>query len=81
MSRVQGIKDHEVEGASRMAKDKTDGAKQDEAAPGLRKVTVVGPAKGRRRIGQQFGPEPREIEVGEAQYQALKADPMLAVAG
>lgn len=45
-------------------------------------VIVKGPAKGRWRIGRQFGAEPVSIpvtELTEEQYRALLADPELLV--
>ena len=45
----------------------------------LTKVTVTGPAQGRRRAGFAIGPEASAIEVNEEQLLALHADPWLAV--
>lgn len=51
-------------------------------------ITVVGPQKGRRRAGRQFGAEPVQIPVTElgddprkaiAAIEALKSDPLLIV--
>jgi hypothetical protein len=47
-------------------------------------LTVVGPARGRRRAGRQFGAEAVRIplaELTEQEVEALIADPALAVSG
>jgi len=50
-----------------------------EAGSGLIAITVIGPAKGRRRAGRQFGPTPTELEVSRDEYEAIRADTALAV--
>jgi hypothetical protein len=45
-------------------------------------VTVVGPPKGRRRIGRRFGPEPVEIkmtDLSDGDLETLRSDPTLSV--
>jgi hypothetical protein len=49
------------------------------AAPERITVTVIGPAKGMRRAGRAFGPEPVTIDVTADELKAIEADPMLAV--
>ena len=55
---------------------------QTEAPEEGHTVTVIGPQKGRRRIGRRFGQEPVNIpaeDLSEEEFDALMADPMLAV--
>lgn len=42
-------------------------------------VTVIGPVKGRRRAGFQFGPEQQSLQVTAEQLAQLQSDPALAV--
>ncbi len=47
-------------------------------------IVVIGPAKGRWRIGRHFGPGETRIplaDLTEAEIDALRADPALVVAG
>lgn len=57
---------------------------QEKHGPDGYGIKVVGPAKGRWRIGRHFGPEPVVIplnELTEAQMAALTADPELNCVG
>lgn len=46
----------------------------------LIKVVAKQP-QGRCRAGFQFTIEPREVEVTEAQYEMIKADPLISIIG
>lgn len=58
------------------------GAKDQEALGDAPSITVVGPGKGRRRIGRRFTPEPTSIPLSElegGELEALRGDPLLIV--
>lgn len=70
------------------AQTEVAGAGNASAAAGWRRgppektVVVIGPARGRWRIGRRFGQEPVSIaadEITEAEFALLMADPELAV--
>jgi hypothetical protein len=63
-------------------KPKNTAAKADEAIVKGDGVVVVGPAKGRWRIGRHFGPSETHIpaaELSQEMVTALQADPSLFV--
>jgi hypothetical protein len=60
--------------AKKSKSDEAEGA----ADTALIKVVAKQP-QGRCRAGFQFTTEPREVEVTEAQYEMIKADPILSI--
>lgn len=53
-------------------------------AVGAEMIVVVGPQKGRWRIGRHFGPEPVTLarsDLGDEEIQRLRDDPELFVNG
>lgn len=57
-------------------------AKPPATAPIPLAIRVIGPARGRWRIGRRFGPEPVDIpvdELSEEEADALAADPLLII--
>lgn len=62
-----------------------DGGQAQSSAPIIEMVPilrVVGPEKGRRRVGRRFGPEPTDIPLGDlspAEISELEADRTLIV--
>lgn len=48
-------------------------------AEGLTTITVIGPARGRRRGGHAFGPDPQMVHVTAEELAAIEADGSLAV--
>ena len=55
-----------------------EGGATASADAGLIRLRVLGPAKGRRRAGFEFGAEPQDVEVTPAQFDLIKADPSLS---
>jgi hypothetical protein len=43
------------------------------------KITVVAKQASRMRAGFQFTTDPREVDLTEAQFEAIKSDPLLAI--
>lgn len=71
--------------AKQPAQPKPAATSKDQKAPKTEKVAVVyvvGPANGRRRIGERFGPEKRALPLeglSPKDLAALKDDPLLIV--